>query len=115
MTTQLSPGSTFEGGTQRVHESLLVERDGARAEVVLRGPGKGNAMGPAFFKELPAAFRELDGDPSVRVIVVRGDGGNFSYGLDLLAIAPEMAAFAAGGLAEERLRLLDLIGELQRA
>lgn len=97
------------------YESMRVEREGGIAEVVLLGPGKGNAMGPAFFRELPLVFEELDRDASVRAVVVRGAGGVFSYGLDLKAMVPElMPHVAPGNLAAERLRLLELIGELQR-
>lgn len=97
------------------YESMRVERTGAIAEVVLVGPGKGNAMGPAFFRELPVVFSALDKDESVRAVVVRGDKGVFSYGLDLSAMAGElMPHVQKGNLAAERTRLLDLIGELQR-
>ncbi len=98
------------------YESLQIERDGAIAEVVLIGPGKGNAMGPAFFRELPEAFAELDRDDSVRAIVLRGKDGVFTYGLDLKAVAPIlMPLLSTENLAKERTQLLRLIGEWQRA
>lgn len=98
------------------YESLQIERDGAIAEVVLVGPGKGNAMGPAFFRELPEAFAELDRDDSVRAIVLRGKDGVFTYGLDLKAVAPIlMPLLSTENLAKERTQLLRLIGEWQRA
>ncbi|MFE3260626.1 crotonase/enoyl-CoA hydratase family protein [Nocardia sp. NPDC059091] len=53
------------------------------AEVTLLGPGKHNAMGPDFWRELPEAFAELDADPAVRAIVITGSGANFSVGLDI--------------------------------
>jgi enoyl-CoA hydratase len=97
------------------HEAFRVEREGHVAEVVLTGPGKGNAMGPAFFRELPVIFAGLDKDESVRAIVMRGDNGNFSYGLDLRTMAGElMPLIQKDNLAAERLKLLDLIGDLQR-
>lgn len=96
------------------YESLRVERDGHVAEVVLIGPGKGNAMGPAFFRELPRVFEALDRDAEVRAVVLRGEGSVFSYGLDLRAMAPELFQHVApGNLAAERTRLLELIAELQ--
>ena len=93
---------------------LRVERAGPIAEVVLIGPGKGNAMGPDFWRETPAVFEELGRDPALRAIVVRGDGGNFSYGLDLPAMAPVLAPVLTGSAAD-RTRLLAMIGELQRS
>jgi enoyl-CoA hydratase len=96
--------------------ALRIERTEHVAEVVLVGPGKGNAMGPDFWREVPRAFAELDGDPSVRAIVVRGQGGQFSYGLDLAAMGATVGPHIAGAqLAAERTRLLGLIYELQRA
>ena len=97
------------------YESIRVERAAGIAEVSLLGPGKGNAMGPAFFKELPELFTALDRDDSVRAVIVRGDKGIFSYGLDLKAMAGAlMPHLAPGNLAAERSRLLDLIMDLQR-
>lgn len=97
------------------YESMRIERDGTIAEVVLVGPGKGNAMGPAFFRELPQVFASLDKDEGVRVVIVRGDKGIFTYGLDLRTMAGELFPLVQkGNLAAERTKLLDLIAELQR-
>jgi enoyl-CoA hydratase len=94
---------------------MRVERADGIAEVCLLGPGKGNAMGPAFFRELPEVFTALDRDEAVRAVIVRGDKGTFSYGLDLKTIVGElMPHLAPGNLANERARLLDLIGDMQR-
>lgn len=40
------------------HESVAVETKGQVAQVTLIGPGKGNAMGPAFWSEMPQVFAE---------------------------------------------------------
>ena len=68
------------------YESVLVDTKDNVAQVTLIGPGKGNAMGPAFWSELPELFAELDADPNIRAIVLTGSGRNFSYGLDLPAM-----------------------------
>jgi enoyl-CoA hydratase len=77
------------------YESLTIEVKDNVAQVTLIGPGKGNAMGPAFWAEMPAAFAELDADPEVRAIVLTGSGRNFSYGLDLMAMGGMLPS--AGG------------------
>ena len=64
-------------------ESVTVDIADHVARVTLIGPGKGNAMGPAFWDEMPDVFGTLDADPEVRAIVLTGSGKNFSYGLDL--------------------------------
>lgn len=75
--------------------AFTVETKNSVAQVTLTGPGKGNAMGPDFWRELPLIFAELDRDPEVRAIVLAGSGRNFSYGLDLQAMAPDMAPVLA--------------------
>lgn len=78
------------------YESLAVEISDHVAQVTLLGPGKGNAMGPAFWAELPVVFAELDADPEVRAIVLTGSGKNFSYGLDLLAMGNTLGETMSG-------------------
>ncbi|HXG64942.1 MAG TPA: crotonase/enoyl-CoA hydratase family protein [Blastocatellia bacterium] len=98
------------------YKSLRVEKSGGVVEVVLTGPGKGNAMGPDFWREMPGLFAALDRDQDARAIIIRGDGDHFSYGLDLAAMMDSLGP--PGGeanLAAERARLLDLIGAMQKA
>ncbi len=85
------------------------------AEVVLRTPGKGNAMGPDFWRELPETFAALDRDDSVRAVVLRADGPHFTYGLDLPAMMGELGPLASGGLAASRTKLHELILRLQES
>ena len=88
------------------YESVSVDRGNPAdriAQVTLIGPGKGNAMGPAFWSELPVVFAELDADPEVRAIVLTGSGRNFSYGLDLAAMGGTLSPMLAdGALAKPR-------------
>ena len=89
------------------YESLSIEVKDNVAQVTLLGPGKGNAMGPAFWEEMPVVFADLDADPEVRAIVLTGSGKNFSYGLDLptgAAIVCTFGLFLAGQVLVERLR-----------
>ena len=86
------------------HESLAVEVKDNVAQVTLIGPGKGNAMGPAFWNEMPVVFGELDADPEVRAIVLTGSGPNFSYGLDLMAMGNTLADTMSGGEVSARPR-----------
>ena len=77
------------------YESVTVDIADHVAQVTLIGPGKGNAMGPAFWAELPVVFAELDADPDVRAIVLTGSGRNFSYGLDLAAMGDTLGSMMA--------------------
>jgi enoyl-CoA hydratase len=97
------------------YKSLRIEQADGIAEVVLTGPGKGNALGPDFWNEMPEALRALDADESVRVILLRGDGAHFTYGLDLMAMMESLGPLlmGEGNLALERTKLLQLIEKMQ--
>lgn len=99
------------------YRSLRIERsDSGLVEVVLMGPGKGNTMGPDYWREMPEVFTRLDADESVRAIIVRGDGKHFSYGLDLVAMSAELGPLILGNnLAGARTRLLELIERFQQS
>ena len=84
--------------------SLSVEIHDGVAEVQLVGPSKGNAMGPDFWAELPEVFDALSSDDEVRAVLLYGSGGNFSYGLDLPAMAPVFAPLLAAGGMDAKLR-----------
>src|ERR1700675_5014950 len=79
------------------YESVTVDIEGHVAQVTLVGPGKGNAMGPAFWAEMPEVFAKLDADRDVRAIVLTGSGKNFSYGLDLPAMGGSLSGVLADG------------------
>jgi enoyl-CoA hydratase len=97
------------------YPSLRIEQSEGVAELVLTGPGKGNALGPDFWRDMPEALRALDADDAVRVILLRGDGAHFTYGLDLMAMMESLGPLVSGenNLALERTRLLQLIERMQ--
>jgi enoyl-CoA hydratase/carnithine racemase len=75
-----------------VSEFVRVEKQGPVATVWIDRQPKMNTMTVAMRHEFPAIFRDLDADPAIRVIVVRGAGGKaFSAGGDVaefLTLAP---------------------------
>jgi enoyl-CoA hydratase/carnithine racemase len=60
---------------------LVEDRDAVR-HVVLDRPEKRNALSAALIEELGEALRAAAGDPSVRIVVLRGAGTMFSSGMD---------------------------------
>ncbi len=84
------------------------------AQVTLIGPGKGNAMGPDCWAEMPVLFAALDADPEVRAIVIVGSGSQFTFGLDLSAMKNNDAA-PQGGLARARTEFLTKLQRMQAA
>lgn len=94
---------------------MRIERAGWIGSVVLSRPERGNAMSLLMFEEIEAAFGELDGDGSVRVIVLRGEGRAFTFGLDLMDAMQTLGPLVGGGgLAGPRGELRELIVKLQR-
>jgi enoyl-CoA hydratase len=79
-------------------EVLSVERDGHVVTLWLDNPERRNAMGPAFWADLPAVMGELSDDPEVRAVVIGAKGPHFTVGLDLKA----MNLATAGGAAPAR-------------
>ena len=74
-------------------EVFSIERDGHVATLWLDNPDKRNAMGVAFWDELPVVMNELCEDDDVRAVVIAAKGPAFTVGLDL----KEMGGAVAGG------------------
>jgi len=92
------------------YEFFEIEKQDHTATLWMNRPEKRNAMGPAFWNELPAVMAELEADAAVRAVVIAGRGPAFTVGLDLKAMS--------GMLFEEpkgRFALLDEIARLQRS
>ena len=64
--------------------TLRIERDGPIGYVVLDNPARRNAISAAMWRAFPAVLNELDVDPRVRCIVLRGAGEvAFAAGADI--------------------------------
>ncbi len=64
-------------------EQIEYRTEGRLARIVLNRPQYRNAQSRVLLSELDAAFTEAAGDPSVRVIILSGNGQAFSAGHDL--------------------------------
>lgn len=70
--------------TGRNMAELITRRNGPVATILFSNPAKMNAMTYDMWRAVPQTVAELDGDPSVRVIVVAGDGEKaFISGADI--------------------------------
>jgi enoyl-CoA hydratase len=74
------------------YQTLAVERRGPVGWLIFDRPEMGNAMNAQMLTELELAWRELDDDPSVRVIVNTGNGRVFQTGVDLKQISTDLDA-----------------------
>jgi len=62
---------------------LQVEKKDGVARVTLNRPEVRNAFDDALISQLAKAFRDIENDPSVRVLVLAGNGPAFCAGADL--------------------------------
>ena len=70
-------------------ETLIVERRGPVGWLINNRPDRLNAMNAAMRDEFAVAWRELDSDSEVRVIVHTGEGRAFQTGVDVSEIASD--------------------------
>ena len=63
--------------------SILLQRDGAVARLILNRPDKLNSLTLGMLAELSAALTDLDSDDAVRAVVLTGAGRGFCAGQDL--------------------------------
>jgi enoyl-CoA hydratase len=74
------------------YDTLLVERRGPVGWLIFNRPDAGNAMDARMMKELESAWRELDDDPQIRVVVNTGEGSAFQTGLDVVQLSADLDA-----------------------
>lgn len=65
------------------HASVRVEVDGAVGRLTLAAPERLNAVAPDMLRAVATGVQQLDADPTVRVVVLSGEGRAFSAGADL--------------------------------
>lgn len=66
-----------------MNDAVLIERDGAVAELILNRPEAMNALNDEMVEGLLGAVTELAEDQGVRCVVIRGAGDRFMAGGDL--------------------------------
>lgn len=93
-----------------------LEKHEAVAWLWLARPRKYNMMNPQFWTELPQQLQSLNQDKEIKVIVLAGQGKNFSAGLDIdefLHHYPWLLEEQKS--AEQNEMLFDLIEQMQNA
>ncbi len=68
-----------------------IERDGAVMIVTLNRPHRKNAMTLTMFAQLADAWEEVTADDDIRCVILTGAEGDFSSGMDLRALAGDVA------------------------
>lgn len=65
------------------YATIMVEKIGRVARLTLNRPKRANALNAAMLDEIKTALDDIEGDPNIRVVIVRGQGEVFSSGFDL--------------------------------
>jgi enoyl-CoA hydratase len=68
-----------------------IQRDGAVMIVTLNRPHRKNAMTLTMFAQLADAWEEVTADDDLRCVILTGAEGDFSSGMDLRALAGDVA------------------------
>jgi len=78
-----------------MEDTIIVQRDGAIATVVLNRPEKLNALTRPMWRRLGEAFTELSADETLRCVILRGAGTKaFAPGNDISEFATERSNVA---------------------
>jgi isohexenylglutaconyl-CoA hydratase len=77
---------------ERTRETLALRREGMVLHLELNRPQVRNAMSFAMVEELIAVFDDIAEDRGVRVVVIRGAGGNLCAGGDIKDMAGARSA-----------------------
>ena len=85
--TETTP-ATAEAGDRERPARVRASRDGAIATVTIDSPARRNALSVEIALGLQDAMAELDADPGIRCVILRGAGGRaFSAGADISEFA----------------------------
>ncbi|MCB9971134.1 MAG: enoyl-CoA hydratase-related protein [Hyphomonas sp.] len=71
--------------------SIIVETDGHILKIGINRPEKKNALTLDMYDSMSAALERAEDDPSVRCVILYGEGGNFCSGNDLSAFPDDPA------------------------
>ncbi len=78
-------------------KTILVDVQDFVANLRLNNPTKANAMTSEFWVEMREVMPMLDQDKNVRVVVLSGEGKNFTAGIDLNMFAGTQAQMSGNG------------------
>lgn len=85
-----------------LYQTLRIESREATERIWMNRPDVHNAFDETLIAELAAAFFALDANPSVRVIVLAGEGKSFSAGADLNCMKRQGSAALEENLIDAR-------------
>lgn len=95
------------------YQNILLERTGARADIIINRPDKRNALNGATIAELAHAFQTCKDDSEVRVVVLSGAGEKaFCAGADLAETQQTVSEYERFVQRETFVGLFEIIPKL---
>src|SRR5882724_6078957 len=88
------------------YETLIVDQSGPIGTITLSRPEARNALDFAMRRELLAALDEIEANPSARVVILTGAGGDFCSGGDVKTMRTRHTAAEGRGRVELLNRLV---------
>lgn len=64
-------------------KKIIVEIDGPIGSITLNDPENSNALGRQMVRDFAKAVTQLDLDPNIRAVIIKGNGKNFCAGANL--------------------------------
>ena len=89
-------------------ETIIIRKEKPIAWIILNRPERLNAVNPKMIEELGKALDELELDPEIRVVILRGSGRAFCAGADVtgfVGVTPVLAAIASRKFQELTLKM----------
>lgn len=95
------------------YETIIVKQEGNITQITLNRPNALNSLSATLVKELNAVFDDIEGDDTIKVVVLTGGGRAFCAGGDIQAmldpsrgaLASRDFVYAAGKLAYKMINL----------
>lgn len=95
--------------------TIRIERAGALAYLIFDHPERRNALNQHMWRQIPVLAAELDADPAVRVIVMRGVGEEaFVSGADISEFSQLRSGSAAAEYDAENVRAFAALHAVQK-
>jgi enoyl-CoA hydratase len=95
--------------------SICIERDGAIGSLIVDHPERRNALNAEMWRQIPKLAAELDQDPSVHVVIMRGAGEEaFVSGADISEFSQLRTGGAAAQYDAENVQAFAALSALQK-
>ena len=95
--------------------NIRTDRDPPFGWILLNRPKKLNALTPGMWESIPGILGELEADPEVSVIILRGVGKQaFSVGADIRELQKEFASRSKRSEVPTKNRATELLGALEK-